>query len=448
MAPWGRGVGQTDAERRLICPCRSANGTSTCSPAARWGPGEPMDPCGQHRWPSMSVFSELKRRNVFRVAAAYLVAGWLLIEVSATLEETLRLPEWADTLLAFFLILGFPIALFFSWAYEITPDGIKREKDIEVDDASRAQTAHRLNWVVIVLLVLAVSLFVVDRVVLEDGSEDPATPALVQEAPQLESGQSDEETAASDLSIAVLPFVNMSSDPEQDYFSDGLSEELLNLLAKLPELRVTSRSSAFAYKGKEINVPEVAAALGVAHILEGSVRKSGNRVRITAQLIDARDDVHLWSEAYDRDLDDIFAIQDEISAAVVDELKITLLGEAPHATVIDTRSWELTQQARWYYNRRAEGDWQTAFELFEQAIALDSKNASAWVGIAPLYAYVFEPPRQEEMLAALDRALELEPNNALAHIRKAQYMDFKGNIEASRAEAALALRFGLTIRLC
>ena len=226
----------------------------------------------------MSFFTELKRRNVFRVAAAYLVAGWLLIEVSATLEETLRLPEWADTLLAFFLILGFPIALFFSWAYEITPEGIKREKDIEVDDASRAHTAQRLNWVVIVLLVLAVGLFVVDRFVLEDRGTDtaPAPEVVEQVSPPPETaGEAQAEdvllAGVPELSIAVLPFVNMSSDPEQEYFSDGLTEELLNLLAKVQELKVAARTSSFYYKDKLEDIPllEIARQLEVAHVLEG-----------------------------------------------------------------------------------------------------------------------------------------------------------------------------------
>jgi len=373
----------------------------------------------------MSFFSELKRRNVFRVAAAYLVGGWLLIEVSATLEETLRLPEWADTLLAFFLILGFPFALFFSWAYEITPDGIKREKDVETSDEIRAQTANRLNWIVIVLLLLAVSLFVVERLVLE---KDDGAPAVQTEAPAETSPVGDvaqsgevETPATPEMSIAVLPFVNMSSDAEQEYFSDGLTEELLNLLAGVEQLKVAARTSSFYYKDKleEIPLAEIARELEVAHILEGSVRKGGDRVRITAQLIKADDGFHLWSNTWDRTLDDIFAIQDEIAAAVTQELKVQLLGEAPSSTVIETESYELTLRGRFLIKRRLAGDLEAALQLLEQAVELDPDNAQAWVSLSPLYLWLFEPPRVEQALNAAERAIELDPLNPEAWARKA-----------------------------
>ena len=378
----------------------------------------------------MSFFRELKRRNVFRVAAAYLVGAWLLIEVSATLEETLHLPDWADSLLAMFLMLGFPVALFFSWAFEITPDGIKREKELEEDEASRKVTARKLDWAVIFMVTLAATYFVVDHWVLK-GSDtiSPAAEVAVEQAaggreqPDPITSEAAEGEAASipDLSIAVLPFVNMSSDPEQEYFSDGLTEELLNLLAGINELKVAARTSSFFYKDKLDTIPltEVARQLEVAHVLEGSVRKGGDRIRITAQLIQADNGYHLWSETYDRTLDDVFAIQDEIAAAVVDQLKITLLGEAPHAKVIDTESWELTLQGRYLFGRRAEGDLEEALRLFERAVEIDPNNAAAWVGMSPLYRWLFDPPRVQDSYNAAQKAIELEPDNPEAWSRLA-----------------------------
>jgi len=397
----------------------------------------------------MSVFTELKRRNVFRVAAAYLVASWLLIEVSATLEETLRLPEWADSLLAMFLILGFPLALFFSWAYEITPDGIKREKDVDAAESSRAQNARRLDWAVIFMVALAAVLFAADRFLPD--REGLATGQAESQALAPMAGQTTAEVpmdaqaglhAVPNLSIAVMPFVNMSSDPEQEYFSDGLTEELLNLLADIDQLKVAARTSSFYYKDKteQIPFPEIGRQLGVAHLLEGSVRRDGNRIRVTAQLIKVDDGFHLWSQTWDRELESIFAIQDEIAAGVVEQLKIQLLGETPHARVVDTESWELTQQARFLWKRRGEGDWEKAFELFKRAIELDEYNADAWLGAAPLFAYVQDPPDVEASLHALLKAMELDPSNAEARARYALFLEWTGDTEQAWIEAQRALK--------
>jgi TolB-like protein/Tfp pilus assembly protein PilF len=397
----------------------------------------------------MSFFRELKRRNVFRVAAAYLVAGWLLIEVSATLEGTLHLPDWADTLLAYFIILGFPIVVFFSWAYEITPEGIKREKDIAPGDASRAETARRLDWAVIVLFVMAASLFVVERFVLDEPEAEPFAepPLLVEQRTFTADGDApDGEDVATtpELSIAVLPFVNMSPDPEQEYFSDGLTEELINLLAGVGQLKVAARTSSFFYKDKLGDIPltEIARELRVAHVLEGSVRRSGDRMRVTAQLIKADDGFHLWSNTWDRTFDDIFAIQDEIAAAVTEQLQVTLLGEAPKATVVDTESYELTLQGRYLFSRRNEGDMEKALELFERAVELDPNNATAWVGVAPLYHWIFDPPRVEDALAATERAVTLDPDNPEAWSRRAYALWTAGDEEAGASAWSQAVRLG------
>jgi len=225
--------------------------------------------------------------------------------------------------------------------------------------------------------------------------------------------------AAADLSIAVLPFVNMSPDPDQEYFSDGLTEELLNLLAGIDELKVAARTSSFYYKDKldDIQFAEVARQLEVAHILEGSVRRSGNKIRITAQLIKAGDGFHMWSETYDRELDDIFAIQDEIAAAVTEQLRITLLGESPHSKVIDAESWELAQKGRFYYNRRQPGDIERALAAFERAVELDPDNEQAWVGLAPIYGLFGDSPDLERSRQALEKAFAINPDNVEAHVR-------------------------------
>ncbi|MEJ2256586.1 MAG: hypothetical protein P8X98_06200 [Woeseiaceae bacterium] len=219
----------------------------------------------------MSLFAELKRRNVFRVGVAYIVLAWLLLQVGDTLAPALHLPEWINSALAFFLILGFPLAIFFAWAFELTPDGLKLEKDVDRDTSITPQTGRKLDRTIIALLVVGLGYFVWHSQTVHDDDEVVAT-------------------VAGQPSIAVLPFENMSSDEEQEYFSDGLTEELLNLLAKIPELKVTSRTSAFFYKDKDIKLADVGKQLDVDHILEGSVRKSGNTIRITAQLIEVATD--------------------------------------------------------------------------------------------------------------------------------------------------------------
>jgi TolB-like protein/Flp pilus assembly protein TadD len=374
----------------------------------------------------MPVFRELQRRNVFRVAATYVVTAWLLIEIGNTLEETLNLPEWADTLLAFFLIIGFPIVLFFSWAFEI-----------------------KLNRALLIVMAVALAYFAADKFLFTGKPAAEAVQATAGvEAPAVQAPTEDpsEDSAVSvpDKSIAVLPFVNMSSDPEQEYFSDGLTEELLNLLAGIEELKVAARTSSFFYKDKldQITMKEVAQQLEVAHVLEGSVRKGGDKIRITAQLIKADDGFHLWSETYDRTLDDVFAIQDEIAAAVVDQLKITLLGEAPHQRQIDPESYQLALQGRFLVNRRAPGDLPLALELFERATEQDPDNAIAWIGLAPLYVWLFDPPRLEDALMATERALALEPDHPEALARQAMSLYRLGRREQAFPVWQRALEHG------
>lgn len=268
----------------------------------------------------MSLYSELKRRNVFRVSLAYLVGAWLIAQVVQLAADSFDAPGWIMKMLIVVLVLGFPAILFFSWAYELTPDGLRRESEVHVDQKISHKTARRMDLLTIVLVLLAAGLVLWDRVsptaVVAPDRSAVAQPAV--------KGQSAEAGAVTDHSIAVLPFVNMSDDPENEYFADGLSEELLNRLAQLPELRVAGRTSSFEYKGQNRDLREIARSLGVANILEGSVRRSDDRVRITAQLIRASDGSHTWSQTYDRTLDDIFQVQDEIAENVASNLNVLM----------------------------------------------------------------------------------------------------------------------------
>jgi len=249
-----------------------------------------------------SVWGELKRRNVVRVAIAYAIVAWLILQLSDVLAPMLSLPEWIGKLVLFILLIGFPLALIFAWAFELTPEGVKREKNVTRDQSITHATGRRLNTVIIAVLTIAVALFSFDKFVLGPAAPDSTTSVLEPIAAEIPQ------------SIAVLPFVNMSSDPEQEYFSDGLSEEILNLLAKIPDLKVIGRTSSFAFKGKNQDLRAIGEALGARTVLEGSVRNSGERVRITAQLIDTSDGTHLWSEAYDRTITDVFAVQDDVNS--------------------------------------------------------------------------------------------------------------------------------------
>src|SRR5210317_618825 len=245
----------------------------------------------------LSFFNELKRRNVFRVGVAYIVVAWLVAQVLQLVFESFGTPEWVMKTVLVLLATGLPFALFFAWAFEMTSEGLKREHEVDRSQSITSETGQKLNYTIIAVLVLALGYFAYDKFALSAGREAELVEATTQAVS--EQFASEAPTVESDNSIAVLPFVNMSSDEEQEYFSDGLSEELLNLLAKIPELRVTSRSSAFSYKGKDFKIADVGRELNVSNVLEGSVRKAGNQVRVTAQLIKVDGDEHLWSETYD-----------------------------------------------------------------------------------------------------------------------------------------------------
>ena len=370
----------------------------------------------------MSFLQELKRRNVVRVAIAYLALAWLLIEVAGTLFPGFGIPDWAFRFVVIVLAIGFLPTLVFSWAYEITPEGLKREKEVVRDVSISHLTAKRLDSITIGLILLAIAFILADRVWMNPRlTQQAEIPAVV--ASEIEDAPEPESTTSqfSHNSIAVLPFVNMSDDASNEFFSDGISEELLNLLAKIPELRVTSRSSAFAFKGEKIDIPVVAKKLNVAHILEGSVRKAGNRVRITAQLIEARSDTHLWSETYDRELDDIFAIQDEIAVTVVEQLKIKLLGAAPKVRKTDPAAYALFLQGRHLRHQGSAEGYEQALVFLKQSLVIDPNYAAAWDELGRIYVRqvnLNQRPIKEGYALAREmtnKALAIDPNYAPAH---------------------------------
>jgi TolB-like protein/Tfp pilus assembly protein PilF len=359
----------------------------------------------------MSLIIELQRRNVIRVAIAYLAGAWLLIQIADTLLPIYGFVDSAIRIVVGMLVIGFIPAVILAWVFELTPEGLKRESEIDRSRSITRAADKKLDRVIIVVLALALVYFTFDKLVLSESRIESArlkgrAEALVE--------------SYGDKSIAVLPFADMSAAGDQEYMSDGIAEELLNLLSKVPELRVISRSSAFSFKGKGVDIPTIASRLNVANILEGSVRKAGNTIRITAQLIDARSDSHVWSETYDRELIDIFAIQDEIAATVVGELKVALLGNAPTVAETDPVAYEAFLQARLFHEQPTLGNLQKARELYEAALAIDERYVRAWAWLAALQsdlAVVGAVTSEEARLLARDsieRALEIDPNDPMA----------------------------------
>jgi TolB-like protein len=252
----------------------------------------------------MNLIQELKRRNVFRIGILYLVATWLLLQLTDVLSSLLPVPESTGSLVFLLLVLGFFPVVIFAWVYEMTPEGLRREVDIDRSQSITPDTGKKINTVIVVLLVLAIGGMIADRLIPETSVDSETADLAVVEAPEVSPPA---DALPADRSIAVLPFADLSQDQDQQYFTDGLSEELLNLLVRVDDLRVASRTSSFSYRDSTLDIPEISKALNVGHILEGSVRKDGDRIRITAQLIEAGTDTHLWSENFDRELTDIFA---------------------------------------------------------------------------------------------------------------------------------------------
>lgn len=360
-----------------------------------------------------SFFSELKRRNVFKVGAAYLALSWLLVQVGSTLVPLFGISPKALLYVVFLLLIGFPLALLFAWAYELTPEGLKKSNDVEVTQSVSTATGQRLNHIIIGILTLALVALLVDRFApfgsVRQGSKEVAEGAVL--------GDRSYE------SIAVLPFVNMSADPAQEFFSDGISEELLNLLAKTQGLRVAARTSSFAFKGKNADVKQIGDQLDVQTVLEGSVRKSKSRLRITAQLIDVDTGFHLWSETYDRELDDVFVIQDEISEAIVNALQVHFGGEVSVAAKSREANVEAYQDylmGRELLTKRTLGSIETSIDYFTAAIEKDPGFASAYADKAAAYLLssttgtyggtLDDRLAQELALPLIEKAIALAPD--------------------------------------
>jgi len=318
------------------------------------------------------LFSELKRRNVFRVAAAYVVVAWLVLQVGDLAADNLGFPGWFMPMLFVLLGLGFPVAVILSWAFELTPEGVQRTVSIDDIDARRSG-AGPLDWVIALGILVVIGIFVVDRFAMEPAASP--TPDVGAEAV---AG----EDARDAGSIAVLAFENMSPDPENAYFAEGISEEILNILADIDGLHVASRTSAFSFRGSNTPIPEIAQALDVAHVLEGSVRKQGNRVRITAQLIRADTDGHVWSDTFDRELVDIFQVQEEIAQSITDALG-EVLGTrqvSVTASTSDLDAYERFLRGRARFHQRRE--FTEAIKDLELAVAQDPAFGEAWIYLA------------------------------------------------------------------
>jgi TolB-like protein len=365
----------------------------------------------------MSFIDELKRRNVFRVAVAYLITAWLSLQVADIVLETIEAPLWVMKALMLVLGIGFPIALVLAWAYELTSDGIKKEKDVDRSQSITNKTGRKLDFTIIGILLVAVVFLLADRF----GGGDIEQELITSQTTDTSSESGPVEIEEKAKSIAVLPFVNMSSDAEQEYFSDGISEEILNALARVKDLKVAGRTSSFAFKGQNQDLRKIGETLGVEHILEGSVRKSGTTVRITAQLIQVEDGFHLWSDTYDREMTDVFAIQDEISGAILEQLKAHLL-DGEHIVVntprANSEAYDLYLLAKQRIYERTRPTIEAAAETLDRAIAIDPEYAPAYAqrGITAMLLaedqYGILPAEQSQTQAKLylDQALRLDPN--------------------------------------
>lgn len=346
---------------------------------------------------------ELKRRNVLKAGLAYIVGSWIVIQVLSIIIPAIEAPDYIMKLVLVLLAIGFPIWVVFAWVYEITPDGLRRTKEVKPEESIRIHTNNRLNHVILGALIIAIGLIIYDVL-----TESPVNNSSI-------------TASKDDKSIAVLAFVDMSPDKDQEYFSDGISEEILNLLAKIKDLRVISRTSAFSFKGSNTMTEEIGKKLNVAHVLEGSVRKSGNTLRITAQLINTEDGAHIWSETYDRELEDVFQIQDEIAQQVTQKLKTTILGEELKSQVVDTEAYNLYLRAKalMISNKSAENE--TAIKLLEKALTISPDFALGWVNLSVAYSrsvnnFGIRPiTYYDSSMVMAQKALALDPNSADAY---------------------------------
>src|ERR1700704_3894742 len=350
-----------------------------------------------------NFFSELKRRNVYKVAVAYAIVGWLLVQVATQVFPFLEIPNWVIRLVIALVAIGFPIALVIAWAFELTPEGIKRTEDVDLAASARQPRKHAWIFVVIVGAAFSIGLFFIGRYTGRNTAITSELPAK---------------------SIAVLPFDNLSRDPDNAFFAEGVQDEILTRLAKVADLKVISRTSTQHFKSVPDNLPQIARQLGVTNILEGSVQKSSDQVRVNVQLINALTDAHLWADTYDRKLTDIFAVESEIAKNIAEALQAKITGSEKNsiakAPTANPEAYELYLKGRFFWNKRSGADLRKAIEFFNQAIAKDPNYALAYAGLADSYlllpnyggaatADVVPPAR-----AAVAKALELDDSLAEA----------------------------------
>jgi TolB-like protein/Tfp pilus assembly protein PilF len=364
---------------------------------------------------SRNFFSELKRRNVYKVAVAYIVVSWLLIQAASIFLPTFNAPQWAMQIVILILIVGFPIALVFSWAFEITPEGIKFESEVAANQSITRKTGRKIFAVTTVLAVIAVGLFVFQLLRARSIAEPRATASAART----------EAEKVPNKSIAVLPFDNLSRDPDNAFFAEGVQDEILTRLANVADLKVIARTSTGKFKSAPENLPDIAKQLGVANILEGSVQKAADQVRVNVQLINALTNAHIWAEIYDRKLTDIFGVESDIAKAVADALKAKLTGseqtEISKKPTENSEAYELYLKGRFFWNKRTGEDLQTAADYFQRAIAVDPQYAAAYAGLAqtyvviPLFAAGMPGEYFPKAKAAAQRAIELDETSAEAH---------------------------------
>jgi TolB-like protein/Flp pilus assembly protein TadD len=370
---------------------------------------------------SVSFFAELKRRNVVRVGIAYVVASWLLLQLTEVLTELLELGPEVGKIVIVLLIVGFVPALIFAWAFELTPEGIRRESEVDRSESITPDTGKRLNALIMIMLAVTAGYFIWESRFRSAPAPESA-PVVAEAEPAEPAPDAPAEAPEQEKSIVVLPFVNMSADPEQEFFSDGLSEEILNALVPIEDLRVISRTSAFAFKGKDLAIPEIAEQLGVSHVLEGSVRSSGDDLRITAQLIEVATDSHLWSQAYSRKLENVFEVQLEISEAIAEQLELQLSEREQTGSGTDNLdAYTLYLRGRHHYQTRGPEEMALAEDLLSQAVDLDPEYDQAWANLAAaqtIRAY-YQPEAYQEHLAnasaSANRALGINPKNGFAY---------------------------------
>ncbi|MEJ2515794.1 MAG: hypothetical protein P8102_11290 [Gammaproteobacteria bacterium] len=369
----------------------------------------------------MSFFSELKRRNVFRAAAAYVAVAWLLIQVAETVFPAFGLGDEILRALIIALAIGFVPAVALAWAFELTPQGIRREQDVDHDSELARRTNRILDRGITVVLALGLAYFAYDKFLLDPARDRERETEIAEQA------RSDALLESyGDKSIAVMPFIDLSQGADQDYIAAGVAEEIINLLSGVADLRVIARSSSFAFKDQNLPASQIAERLNVTYVMEGSVRRAGDELRITAQIIDARFDTQLWSKKFDRPFGDIFAIQDEIAQTVVDQLQATLNGDPVKVAEADPQAYALLLQARYALNQGTAEEIGEAERLVRESLAIDDTQVAAWKLLMEVYFQQglrrMGDIEENIQLAreAAHRILALDPDNAFARMRLAR----------------------------